>query len=98
MCLSLPDLSVFGMGRARLADPEVVGQVDLQRYAGTWYEVGYSANFFQRKCIRSTAQYAVLDDRSLSVLKTWDKANGSQTEISGIVKIVDPSAPAKLRV
>lgn len=98
MCVSGSNLSAHAMGRARLPDPEVVSQVNLQKYSGIWYEVGHSKNFFQRKCVRSTAQYGVLDERSVSVLNTCSKADGSQTQISGVAKIVDPAVPAKLRV
>ena len=98
MCLSFSTGCAFAMGRGHLPDPQVVAQVDLQRYAGTWYEVAHSTNFFQRKCIRSTAQYTVIDDQSVSVLNTCDKANGSQSDISGVARVVDPSVPAKLRV
>ena len=30
------------------ADPEVVQEVDTQRYVGLWYEIGHLPNFFQK--------------------------------------------------
>jgi apolipoprotein D and lipocalin family protein len=79
-------------------DPEVVSQVDLQKYAGLWYEIAHSPNFFQRDCVRSQAEYVVLDERSVSVLNTCFKKDGEVTDIKGKAKIVDPAVPAKLKV
>lgn len=82
----------------RLPDPDVVAQVDLDRYVGKWFEVAHSPNFFQRKCVSSTAEYSVLTPGQISVYNTCYKANGSTSDISGVATVVDPSVPAKLRV
>lgn len=80
------------------SDPEVVPVVDLNRYAGLWYEIAHSPNFFQRNCVRSTAEYSVLTPLSVSVKNTCYKENGAVSDISGEAKVVDPAVPAKLKV
>ncbi|QDK44590.1 hypothetical protein DOM22_05160 [Bdellovibrio sp. ZAP7] len=80
------------------SDPEVVSSVDFSKYVGFWYEVAHAPNFFQRGCVRSTAEYAVLTPQSVSVKNTCYKENGSTTDIHGQAYVVDPAVPAKLKV
>lgn len=83
---------------ADLSDPEVVSSVDLNRYAGYWYDIAHAPNFFQRGCVRSTAEYAVLSPLSVSVKNTCYKEDGSISDIDGEAKVVNPEVPAKLKV
>ena len=80
------------------SDPSVVAQVDLNKYAGKWYEIGRFPTFFQRDCVRSTAEYQVQPDNTLSVYNVCFKNDGSTSDISGVAKVVDTNVPAKLRV
>jgi apolipoprotein D and lipocalin family protein len=79
-------------------DPEVVAAVDLQQYSGLWYEIAHSPNFFQKDCVRSTAEYKVLDAQKVSVKNVCFKADGDTSDISGKAKVVNPEVPAKLKV
>ena len=89
----------FAFGQKRYgSDPTVVQSVDLNRYAGLWHQVAHSPNFFQRNCIRSTAQYEVLSESQISVFNTCYKASGRVTTISGAASILNADAPSKLRV
>jgi apolipoprotein D and lipocalin family protein len=46
-----------------------IGQVDLQRYAGRWYEIAALPNTFERDCICATADYTVSDSgKTIAVL------------------------------
>ncbi len=97
--ISLLNSVAFAMGRGHaLPDPEVVSQVDLDQYAGKWFEVAHSPNFFQRKCVSSTAEYQLLAPGKVSVYNTCFKANGSTSDIRGIAEVVDPAIPSKLKV
>jgi apolipoprotein D and lipocalin family protein len=99
VCALLGSNTAFAMGRAPLkSNPEVVTSVDLNRYSGLWHEVAHSPNFFQRARVSSTAQYEVLDEKSLSVLNVCHKANGKTSQISGVASIPDAAFPAKLKV
>ena len=47
----------------------VVQEVDLQRYAGTWYEIARLPNRFQRACVSDvTATYALQPDNRIAVI------------------------------
>ncbi|QDK36876.1 lipocalin family protein [Bdellovibrio sp. NC01] len=98
---SLALILFFGFATAHAADrtdPEVVSTVDFAKYAGMWYEIAHAPNFFQRGCVRSTAEYAVQSAVSVSVKNTCYKANGSKSDITGEAKVVDSAVPAKLKV
>ncbi|MFS4460681.1 lipocalin family protein [Bdellovibrio sp. HCB2-146] len=80
------------------SDPDVVPAVDFNRYSGLWYDIAHAPNFFQKDCVRSTAEYQVLTPLSVSVKNICYKANGSSSDIEGEAKVVDPTVPAKLKV
>ena len=86
------------LGGVKESDPQVVDFVDLQKYQGFWYEIAHSPNFFQRSCLRSTAEYAIISPDTVSVHNVCYKENGSTSDISGEAKVTDPSVPAKLKV
>lgn len=74
------------------ADPPVrsVQDVDLNRYAGKWYEIARYPMFFQRQCVGDvTAQYAPLPDDCISVTnrcrteKGFDEATGKACTVRG---------------
>jgi apolipoprotein D and lipocalin family protein len=46
---------------------EVVEGVELSRYVGAWYEIGTFVIPFQAACTGSTAAYAPIDERTISV-------------------------------
>jgi apolipoprotein D and lipocalin family protein len=88
----------FNKSFADSTDPSVVNQIDLQKYSGKWYEIARKPTFFQRNCVRSTAEYQVIDSTSISVYNVCYKADNSTSDISGTAKIVDANEPAKLKV
>lgn len=47
--------------------PEVVSDLDLQRYLGAWYEVASTKPSFQRDCVCVTATYSKRDDGKVKV-------------------------------
>ncbi|MEC9301419.1 MAG: lipocalin family protein, partial [Acidobacteriota bacterium] len=48
--------------RLQLPPLETVAYVDLQRYAGTWYELANYPQRFQRGCTATTATYIIRED------------------------------------
>ena len=60
------------------AEALLVPEVDLERYAGLWYQVGRYPNFFQTgDCAESTAEYTLLPDGRISVLnRCWVDSYG----------------------
>lgn len=100
LLLSTPLTGVFypTTAEARLNDPQVVESVDLNLYSGMWYEIAHAPNDFQKDCIRSTAEYTVFLETSLSVHNVCHKADGTSTDIKGTAIIEDRATPAKLKV
>jgi apolipoprotein D and lipocalin family protein len=77
-----------------------VENVDLQRYAGKWYEIARLPNKFQRKCeSNTTAEYSLLPDGKIRVVNSCRKADGTYTEAEGIARKEDPDGTnARLKV
>ena len=71
--------------------PTTVDSVDLQQYAGTWYEIGRLPMYFQRKCARDvTATYTEKTDGSgIIVTNKCSDAQGSVISADGLAKPVD---------
>lgn len=55
-----------------------VKTVDIQRYLGTWYEVGRYENSFEKGCIGASATYTLDKDKSLKVLNRCYDENGQE--------------------
>ncbi len=97
---------VLGLPSCRTAQPvagaqaplPVVAKVDLKRYAGSWHEVARLPNFFQKSCVRSTAEYTALPDGSIEVRNTCYKVKGRRSGIVGNAVPVPGSGNAKLKV
>lgn len=71
------------VGGGREQPPETVGEVDLQRYQGTWYELARLPMFFQRDCIRSEAYYQLQSEGSVAVTNRCETEDGDWQEAKG---------------
>jgi len=92
---------VGGCGSKRgVAPPEVVPFVDLNRYAGTWYEISRYPNRFQEGCVATSATYTVRKDGGIDVLNQCRKKTlgGEISSIRGRAWVVDDKTNAKLKV
>ncbi|MDX3895993.1 lipocalin family protein [Pusillimonas sp.] len=84
--------------------PELPTQqgVDLQKYAGTWYEQARLPNRFQDDCVGDVrADYALQTDESLSVTNQCRTKDGSIVVAEGEGRLSKSAAPrdqAKLEV
>lgn len=103
LTLLVPALVIGALALPALADddePEVVEHVDLERYAGKWYEIAAIPNMFQKGCTRTIARYELRDDGKLEVINSCRKG-GLDEEPSfsdGVARVVDEETNAKLRV
>jgi apolipoprotein D and lipocalin family protein len=79
---------------------DVVPEVDLNRYVGTWYEIVRLPNWFQKKCVGDvTATYTLLGDGDIKVVNRCRKENGRVVEAVGRAKRGSDDAPnTKLKV
>lgn len=93
--------SLASLGAARAA-PEAalptVAAVDLQRYAGAWYEIALLPNRFQKQCVADTQARYRLDGERVEVINRCRVASGEIDRTAGHAKVVDGSGNAKLRV
>lgn len=72
--------------------------VDLDRYAGDWFEIARFPNRFQRRCVGDVrASYTRRPDGRLDVVNRCRTADG-QTEARGVARIVDEQTFARLKV
>jgi apolipoprotein D and lipocalin family protein len=80
--------------------PQPARPVDLNRYAGLWYEIARYEAGFQRDCEGVTATYGLRDDGLVSVVNTCrqDGLNGDVRSAEGKAKVVEGSENAKLKV
>lgn len=93
-CQSQPDY------RATKTDPATVNAVDLDQYAGKWYEIARYPNSFEENCTNVTAEYAKRPDGKISVVNTCFKgsASGKKNVAEGVATVVEGSGNAKLKV
>jgi apolipoprotein D and lipocalin family protein len=72
--------------------------VDLDRYAGDWFEIARLPNRFQRQCVGDVrATYARRPDGRVDVVNRCRTAEGV-TEARGVARIADERTFAKLKV
>jgi apolipoprotein D and lipocalin family protein len=89
--------SVFGQGRT--AALKTVNTVDIERYAGRWYEIAKYPNRFQRSCASdTTADYVLKRNGRIEVTNQCIKKDGKINRAVGEAKIVDKTTNAKLKV
>jgi len=76
---------------------QVVPRVDLERYAGRWYEIASFPQHFQRGCTDSRADYRLRGDGTVEVLNSCLR-DGSVDTAKGKAWVVDKGTNAKLKV
>ncbi len=78
---------------------ETVAYVDLEKYAGDWYEIAKIPNKFQSDCAsNTTATYKLREDQKIDVINRCVEKDGSVNEVKGIAKVVDEKTNSKLEV
>lgn len=80
-------------------DVKTVSSVDINRYAGKWYEIAKYPNRFQKQCTaNTTAVYNLIGDGKIEVINSCQTQEGKIDEATGRAKIVDKNTNAKLKV
>jgi apolipoprotein D and lipocalin family protein len=86
---------ITGIALARLRGPDqapplaTVGEVDLTRYAGKWYELARVPTAFQDETTVSTAEYTVRGDGTVGVRNTSLRGDEVAATINGQAESVD---------
>ena len=75
-------------------------EVDLNRYAGKWYEIASFPQYFQKGCNCTTAEYTLTDKGYVVVENRCNKDSitGKEAYIKGKAFIVENTGNAKLKV
>jgi apolipoprotein D and lipocalin family protein len=79
---------------------QTVSHVDLERYAGTWYEIASFPQRFQKGCTGTTATYTLDPNETVRVYNHCYKGalNGPKKSIKGKAFPVAGSGNSKLKV
>jgi apolipoprotein D and lipocalin family protein len=89
---------VISLGAQEPPPIRTVARVDLDRYAGDWFEVARLPNRFQRDCVGDVrASYARRADGRIDVTNRCRTREGA-IDASGVARIVDEQTSAKLKV
>ena len=79
--------------------PTTVHYVDLNKYAGLWYEIAKIPNSFQDHCVKgTTAKYTLTKDGEIEVFNPCIEEDGEIDNADGVARIVDKKTNAKLEV
>lgn len=78
---------LLALANTHAAPPETVGQLDLERYQGQWFELAKYPNRFQKHCVADTsARYALRDDGRVQVINRCRTADGSFDTAVGVAR------------
>jgi apolipoprotein D and lipocalin family protein len=96
-------LTSFGMSMAQEKQKSplpVVPDVNLERYAGTWYEIARLPNRFQNQCVGDvTATYELRSDGKITVTNRCRLEDGTFDQAQGIARPAAENGPdGKLKV
>ena len=77
-----------------------VPDVDLDKYAGKWYEIARLPNSFEKGLICCTAEYGLRPDGKISVTNKGVKENepGKVSSVTGKAWVPDKKEPGRLKV
>jgi apolipoprotein D and lipocalin family protein len=79
--------------------PTTVKYVDINKYAGLWFEIAKIPNSFQDQCVKgTTAKYILKDDGEIAVVNSCIDKDGEIDDADGVARIVDKRSNAKLEV
>ena len=84
--------------KSRLDTPATAKQVDLNRYTGRWFEIARLPMPFQKANEAAIAEYASNADGTVSVHNIAIRPDGSQHDIRGYAKVLNPPENTKLAV
>ncbi len=106
--LALLAAGVVGALAVRAGDapppPVPLASLEVPAYMGTWYQVAWYPNWFQRKCVSDTqARYRLLPSGEVEVLNRCRLADGATDGVLGVARPVgtlqgERLMPAQLEV
>ena len=108
MCYFVVIIVVIGLslsGCAIIGSPvldniQTVDQVDLERYAGVWYEIASLPTWFANDLVCVTATYTLQEDGKIEVINQGFQGtpDGKLDDITGTAWVPNPDEPGQLKV
>lgn len=78
---------------------KLVPQVDVNRYAGKWYEIASMPIKWQKNCDCTTAEYKLQSDGKIAVYNScYDRKKKKRVDTEGKASAVDGTGNAHLKV
>jgi apolipoprotein D and lipocalin family protein len=79
---------------------EVVPNLDLHKFQGTWYEIAHNPWFPEKDCFAMIAHYKLTEDSQIKVTNICRKNgfDGEISKVSGKAWLVDPKMNSKWEV
>ena len=104
--LLLAALLLYALPAAAQTPPlAALPSLDVPAYMGTWYQVAWFPNRFQRQCVSDTAAtYRQLDGGQVEVINRCRRADGSLDDVTGLARpagsalVANRLQPAQLEV
>ncbi|MFZ4713743.1 MAG: lipocalin family protein [Bacteriovoracaceae bacterium] len=90
-------VAILSCLQAFATDLPTVKNVEVNRYIGKWYAHYSLPQYFTRKCLGQTAEYKIIDDKTISVFNTCLKKKGMST-INGQAVVTNPGDNSELIV
>ena len=88
---------IFSLGIFAKSQPlPVESDVDVARFVGKWYTITSMPQFFTRKCVGQSAEYGIINEKTISVHNICYKESTKTKEISGKGVIQDQPNNARL--
>lgn len=102
-CMKYVTLLILGMlsstGYSKTDTLQTVASVDLQKYAGKWYEIASKPIHWQRNCDCTAAEYTLRSDGKMDVLNSCnDRKKQKRDSARALATVVSGSNNAKLKV
>lgn len=88
------------IGSPVLDSIQTVDNVDLERYAGVWYEIASLPTWFANDLVCVTATYTLMEDGKIEVVNQGyvSTPDGKLDKITGTAWVPDPNEPGQLKV
>jgi apolipoprotein D and lipocalin family protein len=91
-------LTSCSSSRSGVTAPGTARAVDLSRYSGRWFEIARLPMRFQKANEAAIAEYGSNADGTISVHNIAIRPDGSQRDIRGSAKVLNPPENTKLAV
>ena len=93
-------LASCGLSDQEVETMDIVKNVDINRYAGKWYEIARFPHRFEKNLVGVTATYTLRPDGKISVLNEGYKntLDGKHKKAKAFAKIKNPDIPGWLKV